>query len=178
MTLHKAHIAATLGAVLLLSLPASAFNRAMARTLPVENITVDGDLSDWPPDAERWPIARTVDGEAPRDSVDFQGFFHIGYHAKENALYVAVTVQDESIVLDTTTTARVLNEFSAPAPNYRKEYDGCELYIHLAYMILRFGPERRLSSRDSIVGALFFVVFFFDYTERKYPTAILPAEVA
>ena len=100
MTLHKAHFATALGAVLLLSLPASAFNGAMARALPIENITIDGDLSDWPPDAERWPIARTVSGEAPRDSVDFHGFFHIGYHAEENALFAEVAEQSPSAICE------------------------------------------------------------------------------
>ena len=43
-----------------------------------------------------------VDGDHPRDREDFEGSFRIGYNEQENALYVAVEVQDESAVLDTT----------------------------------------------------------------------------
>ena len=49
-----------------------------------------------------YPIARPESGSAPEDSVDFQGSFRIGFNAEEQILYLAVEVQDESTVIDTT----------------------------------------------------------------------------
>jgi len=78
----------------------------------VENIKTDGDFSDWP--AHVWPhaIAIHVDGDkAPQDTLDFQGFFRLGYNSRENALYVAIEVVDESIVA------------------FENGGDGCEIYL-------------------------------------------------
>ena len=36
----------------------SAHNEAMAIAVPLEGITLDGDLSDWPEGMRRYPIAR------------------------------------------------------------------------------------------------------------------------
>ena len=82
--------------------PVSAHNEALAFAVPLEGITLDGDLSDWPEAMRRYPIARPEYGSAPEDSVDFQGSFRIGFNAEEQILYLAVEVQDESTVIDTT----------------------------------------------------------------------------
>jgi ligand-binding sensor domain-containing protein/serine phosphatase RsbU (regulator of sigma subunit) len=105
-----------LGLLLLLLLPHStqAHNGAVAIAVPVEGIIVDGDLSDWPEgmrsySIERsdwpkglwfYPIAKGASGDRPEDEEDFLGFFRIGYSAAENALYLAVEMHDQSIVLD------------------------------------------------------------------------------
>ena len=52
---------------------------------------------------------------------DFQASFSIGYNEEENALYLAVEVQDESIVIDTTSAATWNNQ------------DGFEIYLDLAH---------------------------------------------
>ena len=77
--------------------PTTAHNGAVAIAVPVEGITVDGDLSDWPEEMERYPIAIVVN-DVPTSEEDFQGSFRIGYNEQENALYVAVEVEDESVV--------------------------------------------------------------------------------
>jgi serine phosphatase RsbU (regulator of sigma subunit) len=77
---------------------AIAHNGAVAVAVPVEGITIDGDLSDWPEGMERYPIALMESGDAPTGEEDFQGSFRIGYNEQENALYVAVEVQDESVI--------------------------------------------------------------------------------
>lgn len=86
------------GMALLLSRPTLAHNGAMAIAVPVKGIKVDGDLSDWPAGMRRYPIARPEFGDKPKGPADFQGEFRIGYNSQENALYVAVEVQDESVV--------------------------------------------------------------------------------
>ena len=78
--------------------PSHAHNGAVAIAVPVEGIVVDGDLSDWPEGMREYPIALPEYGDAPRDSLDFQGSFRIGYNEEENALYVAVEVEDESVI--------------------------------------------------------------------------------
>ena len=87
---------------LLVPAVSDAHNGAVAIAVPVEGIAVDGDLSDWPEDMSRYSIALSEHGDRPQDEEDFQGAFRIGYNAQENALYLAVEVEDESTVIDTT----------------------------------------------------------------------------
>jgi len=97
--------------------PVAAHNGAVAIAVPVDGITVDGDLSDWPNDLERYPIEWLAWRDAPRDSDDLEGSFRIGFSVEENALYLAVSVRDESTVID-------------PAdPRTWWERDGCEVYV-------------------------------------------------
>lgn len=104
-------------ALLALALPANAHNGAVATAAPLADIVIDGDLSDWPQDMERYPIALPESGEPPRDEGDLQAFFPVGLNAGENELYLAVEVADESVVIDTT---RDWNS-----------QDGCEVYLSL-----------------------------------------------
>ncbi|MFA6107719.1 MAG: ATP-binding protein [Candidatus Latescibacterota bacterium] len=97
--------------------PATAGPEKVALAYPVSGIVVDGDLSDWPDDLSRYPIA-TVEGYDPPDHPgDFVGTFRVGYDERENALYVAVEMTDDS-----------------PLPGRLGEsdwtgQDGCELYL-------------------------------------------------
>ena len=109
-------------ALLLQPHPSHSHNGAVAIALPVEGITVDGDFSDWPEGMKEYEIALPEAGVAPRDETDFQGSFRIGYNSEENALYVAVEVRDESVIIDTT------GEWNTQ--------DGCELYVDVGR-----GPE-------------------------------------
>jgi hypothetical protein len=104
-------------ALLALALPANAHNGAVATAAPLADIVIDGDLSDWPQNMERYPIALPESGEPPRDEGDLQAFFPVGLNAGENELYLAVEVADESVVIDTT---RDWNS-----------QDGCEVYLSL-----------------------------------------------
>jgi ligand-binding sensor domain-containing protein len=120
------HRLARWGALLLLAgtaPPAAAHNGAVAVAAPVAGIAVDGDFSDWPAGPERHPILLVVTefGSRPSGESDFQGWFSIGYSAAENALYLAVEAQDESMVTDTTSTA-----------NWDTQ-DGCEVYAELRH---------------------------------------------
>ena len=75
-----------------------AHNGWMAVAQPVEGIAVDGDLSDWPEGLETYALTQPEAGDPPRDQVDFQGHFRVGYNRAEKAVYVAVEVRDEAVV--------------------------------------------------------------------------------
>ena len=81
-----------------LACPVAAHNGAVALAAPVEGITVDGDLGDWPEDMRWYPIDRRESGDPLKDGADFKGEFRIGYNLQENALYVAVRTEDDSVV--------------------------------------------------------------------------------
>ncbi|MDP6496169.1 MAG: penicillin-binding protein, partial [Dehalococcoidia bacterium] len=95
--------------------PVSAHNGAVAIAVPVEGIVVDGDLSDWPAAMRRYSIELVEEGDVPTDGADYQGDFRIGFNEQENALYIAVEVQDESVVKEG--TAR----------------DGCRIFLDLPH---------------------------------------------
>ena len=103
--------------LLLFPLQAQSHNGAAALAYPIEGITLDGDLSDWPQDGPRYPIRFAEYGDAPNNKSDFQASFQVGYHRAENALYVAVEVTDESTVL------------AAPNSGTWNTQDGCEIYV-------------------------------------------------
>jgi signal transduction histidine kinase/CheY-like chemotaxis protein len=102
-----------------LALPARAYNTQVAVATPVTGITADGDLSDWPPGLSRYPIILSEYGEAPRGEADFQGWFRLGYSESENALYLAVEVEDESVIL------------TSPQDEGWNTEDGCEVFLSL-----------------------------------------------
>ena len=114
------HLLSTLGffaLLLALSAPLSAHNGWVATAVPVSGITIDGDFSDWPADMRQYPIEQALRGDSPQDRTDFEAFFRIGYSEAENALYLAVEVTDESMVIDS----------SAEATPYTR--DGCALLV-------------------------------------------------
>jgi len=102
---------------LLIRLPAAAHNGAVAIAVPVEGITVDGDLAEWPEGMVTYPISVVGSGQRPRDEADYQGWFRIGYSSAENVLYLAVEMQDEYAAIDT----------SADAAWYNR--DGCVISV-------------------------------------------------
>lgn len=67
----------------------------LALGYPVSGIQIDGDLSDWPEHLPRYPINFRCLGEPPADPQDCSAEFRVGYSEVENALYVALEVQDE-----------------------------------------------------------------------------------
>jgi hypothetical protein len=98
---------------------AEAHNGAVAVAVPVEGITIDGDLSDWPEGMREYPITLPEFGDSPLDAGDYQASFRIGYSEPEQALYIAVEVQDEFI--DSTSTGA----WDAG--------DGCEVYLNVGH---------------------------------------------
>jgi serine phosphatase RsbU (regulator of sigma subunit) len=79
--------------------PSHAHNGAVAIAVPVEGIVVDGDLSDWPEGMTRYEIALPQEGDPLTGKEDFKASFRVGFNEEENALYIAVEVRDESVVI-------------------------------------------------------------------------------
>ena len=97
--------------------PVQAHNGAVALAFPVEGIVVDGDLADWPDDLPRYSISLPEYGANPLDEVDFGADLRIGYSTTTDALYFAIEVRDESIMIDTSAARRWDSE------------DGSEIYL-------------------------------------------------
>ncbi|MBI4311372.1 MAG: carboxypeptidase regulatory-like domain-containing protein, partial [Chloroflexi bacterium] len=102
-----------------------AHNGVVAIAVPVEGITVDGDLSDWPAGMRRYAVLLCEVGNKPTGAEDFQGEFRLGYSRLENALYLALEVRDESTVID-----------SVSMPTGWKDWnteDGCEVHMEVGH---------------------------------------------
>lgn len=83
-----------------------AHNGKVAHAYPVGRIIVDGDLSDWPGTAVKYPIRTTLSEIKPADDTDFSGFFQLGYRLEDRSLYVAFTITDSDFIEDTTANVR------------------------------------------------------------------------
>jgi CubicO group peptidase (beta-lactamase class C family) len=89
----------------LLALPGhrvGAQNTAIAYAYPVDKITVDGDLSDWPKDLTRYPVAQTNGEPGPKSAADFTAHYRVAYNPENRSVYVALEVTDDDHVVDTT----------------------------------------------------------------------------
>ncbi|MBI4530970.1 MAG: hypothetical protein HY709_05545, partial [Candidatus Latescibacteria bacterium] len=71
----------------------------VAYAIPLSGITIDGDLDDWPANRPDYPITWSF-REQPTDQNDFSAMFSAGYNRSQRLLYVAVTVSDESILVE------------------------------------------------------------------------------
>ena len=101
--------------------PAYCQNGSVGVAYPVTGINIDGDLSDWPKNAAMYPIARVEYGDKLTGKDDLNAKFRVAYVAAEHALYVAVEVSDDSIVLDGPGVARW------------DAQDGCEVFVNAAH---------------------------------------------
>ncbi|OJJ15402.1 hypothetical protein BKI52_38970 [marine bacterium AO1-C] len=80
---------------------ASFSNGAMAYAYPIEGITIDGDIADWPKNLTRFPIKEKVLYGAPaKNEKDLKAYFQVGYQLSSRSLYMAVVVTDESHQVD------------------------------------------------------------------------------
>jgi len=160
-----------------MALPVSAHNGAVAIAEPVEGITVDGDLSDWPADMARYPVRRSVGFAEPQDEVDLSAAFRVGFDPGGQTLYVAVEVQDESAVLDT--TGQIVPERMWEAQ------DGCEVYVDAthgerespALQYLIYGKDRGRHPLGPGLGGSSLGVRQTDWG-RQYEWAIQVSEVS
>ncbi|WP_161991910.1 serine hydrolase [Flagellimonas algicola] len=91
---------------------------AIAYAVPMDDIEVDGNLSEWPADVISYPIKNAELGTAPDSHEDFQGNFRIGYNAAQSEIYIAMEISDESLVVE------------SPELSFWDNQDGLELYIN------------------------------------------------
>jgi hypothetical protein len=99
----------------------AADNGDVALGVPVEGIEIDGDLSDWPAHMRRYEITQDPTGSPPSDAADFAAWFMAGYSVEENALFVGIEVQDESIVVGDPDMPASIQNWNAA--------DGVEVYV-------------------------------------------------
>ncbi len=100
---------------------AEAHNGTNGLSLPVQGITLDGDLGDWPAGLPRYSISAKGEGAEASGPADLNAWFRLGYNIGENALYAAVEVEDDSILRDPP---------AGVTPFYNTQ-DGCEIYVDL-----------------------------------------------
>jgi len=108
----------------------NAHNGSLALAAPVVDIELDGDLSDWPAEMQWGEIATLGAGEMARNKRDFKGRFAVGYSVPENALFVAVEVEDQSLVADPG-PIQELPESTVPWD----KMDGCEIYLDIDHAV-------------------------------------------
>jgi RNA polymerase sigma factor (sigma-70 family) len=76
-----------------------------AQAVPLEGITIDGRLDDWPQNLKRYPIANrlldraTYDPEEAAPEDDPHGYFMSGYNRELGLIYLAVVVPDTDLVM-------------------------------------------------------------------------------
>ena len=122
--------------LLSISLPIQAHNGAVAIAVPVEGITVDGDLSDWPEGLAQYPIEMSAFGALMRDRDDLAASFRVGHGLRTGHLYVGVETVDQSTVVD------------AMHPDHWWTQDGCEVFLAASHSdaphqyVLYGGSER------------------------------------
>ncbi len=116
--------------------PAAAHNGAIAFAYPLDQIKIDGNLSDWSRIKTSYPIAVHASDVKPRNAADFSAWFKIGYHSESGSLYIAIEVTDDDHIRDTAKNA---------AWNSR---DAVELDIDLLHLNGRSGVTSYLLSVD------------------------------
>lgn len=79
----------------LLSGPVHAHNGDICYALPIEGISIDGDLSDWPSDTKIYSITNYLFGFKPSTDKDLKASMRIGYNLADQSLYVGVEVIDD-----------------------------------------------------------------------------------
>ena len=99
---------------------ATGHNGAVAVALPLPQIVVDGDLADWP-ERTRYQVSRAEYGDRPQGEADLNAFFRVGFTTSPAALYLALEVEDESVIID-----------DSPDRDWNTE-DGCEIYLDLGH---------------------------------------------
>ncbi len=101
--------------------PARAHKGLVAVAVPVADIAIDGDLSDWPQDMVRHWLCRPGDIPPQDGWGDVNGSFRIGYNQDENALYIAVEMVDDSIISQ------------SPLPHNWRYQDGNEIRLQIPH---------------------------------------------
>ena len=135
-----------------LAAQAQAYNGKVALVYPVENIVIDGDLSDWPEDDQKHSILLPEFGVKPHNTEDFQAFFQLGYNKAENAFYVAVEVHDDSIVANR-------------EDGFWDNQDGCEIFFYLGSQI----QMEEATVIEPFVAMRQYVLWGLNETQRHFP---------
>ncbi len=82
-----------------------AHNNTIAIAVPLTDIQIDGDLTDWPNDLPIYKLRERWDSKGPFDekgalldtSADFSPHFRVGYNLQDRSLYVAIETRDDTL---------------------------------------------------------------------------------
>lgn len=82
-------------------------DQSTAYALPLKNITIDGNLDDWPGNMTEYPILNLGEPYGPSDlqgvdlrtSDDLSATFMTGYSRELNILYIAIKIRDDDEVI-------------------------------------------------------------------------------
>jgi CubicO group peptidase (beta-lactamase class C family) len=107
---------------LLFCLHARAHNGNIGYAYPLPLIKIDGNFSDWPKDAKKYPIRAFLSDTKPLNDADYSGFFQVGYRLEDHSLYIAFTITDDSFMEDTSENVRWNTQ------------DGLELYLDARHL--------------------------------------------
>lgn len=134
-----------LGLVILTACGVKGHNGKIAYAYPLGTIRVDGDLSDWPENAKKFPLSAVIIGERIPAPADFSGYFQTGYRADNRSLYIAFTITDDSFIQDTSENVRYNTQ------------DGLELCLDARHLPFGSGVASFMYSRKlkNVNNALF-----------------------
>ena len=107
-------------AVVAITTPVRAHNGHAALAVPLQGIVIDGDLSDWPEDMQRYPVAYEYGGDTLQGGGDYRANFRVGHDDIKNILYVAVEIIDDSVL-------------RAPLAKEGMRADQCEIHLNLVH---------------------------------------------
>jgi len=131
--------------LVLMSLAGAAYGHNVGKTayaIPLEGITIDGKLDDWPEGMIQYPILNQGQAYGPTDidgadlttSPDLSPSFRVGFSSEENRIYLAVRVRDDLLVVSTADPWHT---------------DACEVYVDGAHRGERFmSSEPEVSAGD------------------------------
>lgn len=77
-------------------------NGALVFVAPLDGVTIDGDLSDWPPSLPAYSIRHVGYGQKPDTKADASATFRVGFDTVGRQICIAVDVSDDSTVNDDT----------------------------------------------------------------------------
>ncbi len=80
------------------TLNANAHNGKISYVYPVDNIRIDGDLSDWSTDIQPSPFTHYLWSFQPENDKDCQATVRLGYNLSEQSLYVGIELIDDKHV--------------------------------------------------------------------------------
>lgn len=124
---------------------ASANNGQLAYAYHVmdKQITVDGDLSDWPKDMTLYPIERDFHGQDMPDKTDFNARFRVAYSDVDKAIYIALQITDQSHVVDSSDSEGWTEQDSVTLyvdAKHSLKGAGSHLYTAMGQQRLLIGP--------------------------------------